>query len=252
MEKAHLIWGLGIAPEKIRIVPCGVDVELFQPMDPQKARSQLGLGPGRYILFVGRLTPVKGLDTLIRAFQILSDQKRSNGKDIRLLVVGGDQEYPHADSSELRGLAEALGVADRTLFLGPQQQSLLPLFYASAEMVVLPSRYESFGMVALEAMACGKPVVASNVGGLAFSVVNDETGVLVPEGDPSALAMRLSYLLDHPDLARTLGRRAAQRALNFRWPLIADRILDLYCDLIPYRKQQRLSGEESLGNGMMS
>jgi D-inositol-3-phosphate glycosyltransferase len=236
MEKAHLIWVLGIAPEKIRVIPCGVDTELFRPIDPQEARSHLGLGPGRFILFVGRLTPVKGLDTLIRAFRILLDQKWSNRRDVRLLVVGGEQEYPHLNSIELRDLAESLGIVNRTIFLGPQQQSLLPLFYASAEMCVLPSRHESFGMVALEAMACGKPVVASNVGGLAFSVVNNETGVLVPEGDPVALAMSLSYLLDHPELTRELGRKAAQRALNFRWSIIADRILDLYCELIPSRK----------------
>ncbi|MBW2146657.1 MAG: glycosyltransferase [Deltaproteobacteria bacterium] len=236
MEKAHLIWSLGIAPEKIRVIPCGVDVELFQPVDPHKARNLLGLDSGRFILFVGRLTPVKGLDTLIRAFRILADRGWNNGKGVRLLIVGGDQEEPDADSSELSSLAGSLGVADKMLFLGPQRQSLLPLFYASAEVCVLPSRYESFGMVALEAMACGKPVVASNVGGLAFSVLNDETGVLVPEGDPSALAVHLSFLLDHPEVARTLGRRAAQRALNFRWPLIADRMLDLYHQLTPSRK----------------
>lgn len=242
MEKAHLIWVLGIAPEKIRVIPCGVDIELFRHIDPQEARTQLGLGPGRFILFVGRLTPVKGLDTLIRAFRVLLDHKRSNRGDVRLLVVGGEQEYPHSDSPELRALAESLGIVDRTIFLGPQQQSLLPLFYASAEMCVLPSRHESFGMVALEAMACGKPVVASNVGGLAFSVVNNETGVLVPEGDPTALATSLSYLLDHPEVTRELGRKAVQRALNFRWPIITDRVLDLYRELIPCRKMAAFPG----------
>jgi D-inositol-3-phosphate glycosyltransferase len=228
VERAHLVWYYGARPERISVIPCGVDTELFRPMAQATARDLLELPPGPLLLYVGRLAPIKGLDTLLGAMTRLSGPAAG----ARLLVVGGDQDERGPGPGErLRARVAQLGLADRVHFSGPQRQDRLHLFYAGADATVMPSYYESFGMVALEAMACGTPVVASRVGGLTTTVRDGVTGYLVPEGDPEALAACLSRLLAAPAERERLGAEAARWAAEHRWPCVAEAVCRLYAEL---------------------
>jgi D-inositol-3-phosphate glycosyltransferase len=190
------------------------------------AKDLLELGPEPLLLYVGRLQPIKGLETLLEAMRTL--------KAATLLIIGGDQDEPESGHGlYLRERAAALGVAGRVRFLGAQPQRRLRLFYAAADATVMPSYYESFGMVALEAMACGSPVVASRVGGLTTTIQDGVTGYLVPEGDPGALAARLGELLGDPETCARLGRDAARWAAEHRWPCVAEAVCRLYSVLRP-------------------
>jgi len=227
VERAHLVWYYGAVAERVAVIPCGVDTEMFQPMALSVAKDLLELGPEPLLLYVGRLQPIKGLETLLDAMTRLP-------ADLHLLIVGGDQDEPengHAD--HLRARVAALGLGARVRFLGAQPQERLRLFYAAADATVMPSYYESFGMVALEAMACGSPVVASRVGGLTTTVRDGVTGYLVPEGDPDALAERVRTLLDDPSTREGLGREAALWAAEHRWPCVAEALVRLYSELQP-------------------
>src|SRR5439155_19902379 len=189
VERAHLVWYYGAPSERVAVIPCGVDTELFQPMPRATAKDLLELGPEPLLLYVGRLQPIKGLETLLQAMT------RVDGA-ATLFVIGGDHDEPeNGHGVRLRERVAELGLGRRVMFLGAQPQHRLRLFYAAAEATVMPSYYESFGMVALEAMACGSPVVASRVGGLTTTVKDRVTGYLVPEGDPVALAASLDRLL---------------------------------------------------------
>jgi len=224
-ERAYLIRHAAADPERIAVVPCGVDTEMFTPGDAEAARATLQRSSEPLILYVGRLAPIKGLETLLDAIALLARQ----GRRVRLLVVGGDADEPQ-DSHEvgLRARITTLGIADLVSFAGPQPQETLRTHYVAADVTVLPSHYESFGMVALEAMACGSPVVASRVGGLTTTVRDGVTGFLVPEGDVSALAGRLETLLADPDLRWRLGREGVRWAAQHRWPCVAEAICREY------------------------
>jgi D-inositol-3-phosphate glycosyltransferase len=227
VERAHLVWYYGARADRIAVIPCGVDTELFQPMSQATARDLLELPPEPLLLHVGRLQPIKGLQTLLEAMALLDG-------GARLLIVGGDQDEPDdGHAARLRRRVAALGLAERVRFLGPQAQHRLPLLYAAADATVMPSYYESFGMVALEAMACGSPVVASRVGGLATTVRDGLTGYLVPEGDPVALAERVRALLADPAERARLGREAVRWAAEHRWPCVAEAVCRLYSELQP-------------------
>jgi len=215
----HSLYG---APEaKLTTVPCGVDADLFKPMPQAVARRRLGLGDDGILLFVGRIEPLKGLHIVIDALAQL-DRPRP-----LLLVVGGDRH----SSTEMRRLtaqADAAGVGDRVRLVGAAPQQELPLYYAAADVTVVPSYYESFGMVALEAQACGTPVVASRVGGLPGVVRDGETGYLVPWRCPQPFAEQLDLLLRNDALRESFGRNARQWAVQFRWQEIAQRISNMY------------------------
>ncbi|HKZ07263.1 MAG TPA: glycosyltransferase [Methylomirabilota bacterium] len=231
VERAHLVWYYGAAAERIAVIPCGVDTELFQPMGAATAKDLLALPPDPMLLYVGRLQPIKGLETLLEAMVHLP-------AGVRLLIVGGDQDEPENGHGEyLRGRVIALGLQERVRFLGAQPQERLRLFYAAADATVMPSYYESFGMVALEAMACGSPVVASRVGGLTTTVRDGVTGYLVTEGDATALAGRLAAVLADPRLRERLGREATRWAAEHRWPCVAERVCGLYAELQPTASQ---------------
>jgi len=230
---------------KITIIPPGVDTGRFYPIPRDEARAVIGVPAGdRMVLFVGRIEPLKGLETLLRAMALLHGQGILQQCLCYLVIIGGDPEprpetRPDAGSdtraedmtaemARLQRLSQELGLAEVVIFLGKRDQDSLPYYYSSAEVVVMPSHYESFGMVALEAMACGVPVVASQVGGLAFLVQDGVTGFHVPDGDPRALADALLRLITDPGLRQRMGEQAVAYAQDFDWEKIARQIQELY------------------------
>jgi D-inositol-3-phosphate glycosyltransferase len=232
-EKAQLTWLYGADPCKIGVVSPGVDIRRFHPIDKNLAKSAIGVPEHhRLILFVGRIEPLKGIDTLLRAMALVAQRRPDWTRDVCVSIVGGDpsrgQQAENAEMARLQALRSELGIGDLVTFLGAKDQDTLQYYYSAAEMVVMPSHYESFGMVALEAMACGSPVIASEVGGLAFVVRNGVTGFHVPERDPEALAVKIELLLQDEALRMRLGRRAACWAESYGWPAIADRLLELF------------------------
>lgn len=231
VERQHLVRHYGADPARVAVVPCGVDTALFRPGDQGEARRALGLDHGRaVVLYVGRLEPIKGLGTLLDALV----RVRAGGVPAELLVAGGDaDEVEGSHAALLRRRMEREGLVGGVRFLGPQPQERLRTLYVAADVTVLPSYYESFGMVALEAMACGSPVVASRVGGLTTTVRDGVTGHLVPEGDAPALAARLAGLLGDPDRRERLGREGRRWAAQHRWPCVAEAICRELAALAP-------------------
>ena len=229
-ERAYFVDEYGASPERVAAIPCGVDTDLFRPGQVADARARLGLAPGPLLLYVGRIAPIKGLHTLLDAVVRLTAARPA----LRLLVVGGDADEP-VDGHEraLREQIEALGLGPAVHFVGAQPQERLRDFYLAADALVLPSYYESFGMVALEAMACGTPVIASRVGGLTTTVRDGVTGFLVREGDVTALAERVEHVLGDPDVAWRVGREGVAWAAQHRWPCVAEAICRQYAALVP-------------------
>jgi D-inositol-3-phosphate glycosyltransferase len=214
--------------ERIAVVPCGVNLDLFQPVEQEEARRALSIAEHeRILLFVGRVEPLKGIDILLGAAAELAVEH-----DCIVMVVGGDNTAMQGEMSYLRTLAKRLGIADRVRFLGAVDHQKLPLYYSAADVCVVPSFYESFGLVALEAMACGTPVVASRVGGLAGTVRDGETGYLIPWRCPEPFAERIELLLGNEELRRAFGRTAREAVERFRWSNVADQVIDLYRRLI--------------------
>ncbi|MBW2183219.1 MAG: glycosyltransferase [Deltaproteobacteria bacterium] len=237
-EKVEMVWSYNASSEKISVIPCGVDPDLFIPRDALQSKVHLNLHPKRFILFVGRIDPVKGIDTLLKAMALVKN-KLTNGKGVNLLIIGGDiDNSDYSKDSELqrlKQLTERLDLKNSVTFLGAQRQDQLPYFYSASELCVLPSRYESFGMVALEAMACGTPVIASKVGGLTSFIQDEITGFLVPEEDENSLAEKILILLNNPSLKDRLGIKARSRARGFSWQSIARQIISLYQHLLDER-----------------
>lgn len=229
-EAEYLIRYGAVDRRRIAVVPCGVDTELFRPGAQIEARAALDLPPGPVVLYVGRIAPVKGLDTLLDAVGRLRDR----GRAVQLLIVGGDADEPlDGHEAALRRRAEQLRIGDRVRFVGARTQPVLRTYYVAADVTVLPSYYESFGMVALEAMACASPVIASRVGGLVTTVRDGVTGYLVAEGDADALAARVDALLSDADLRWRLGHEGVRWAGRHRWPCIAEAICRQYAGLEP-------------------
>lgn len=217
-------------PERIAIVPPGVDLSLFRPVPCETARAAVGIPTQHHmILFVGRIQPIKGVDNLIRALALMMRRKPALRGDVFLTIIGGAGDpATDAELARLQTLRESLGVGDMVTFLGSRDQDMLVNYYNSASVVVVPSYYESFGMVALEAMACGTPVIASDVGGLSLNVVDGFNGYLVPQGNVDELAYKLGLLLTQDELRRQLGSQACLWAQRFSWQTIADETLAVY------------------------
>ncbi len=235
-EKAQLQWLYKADTSKATVIPPGVDISHFYPISVDEAKSYVGIPKNyRMVLFVGRIEPLKGVDTLIRAMSCLQFQEGDHGP-VYLAIIGGDPSARPEEMTEemarLQRLCDDLAMGQTVVFLGKRAQDTLPYYYSAAEVLVMPSFYESFGMVALEAMACGTPVIASQVGGLAFLVRDGETGFHVPEGDPPALCEKLSLLLGDHRLRDRMGVQAAQYARNYDWTSIAGQIKAVYEELI--------------------
>jgi D-inositol-3-phosphate glycosyltransferase len=225
-------------PAKIRIIPCGVDPEVFHPIRQADARRALGRDEcERLVLFVGRIEQIKGIDVLLRAIGMLFRAYPELRDDICLLVVGGalDAEDEEAETEkivELRRLVHEHRLENTVDFVGSQDQPRLAIFYNAADVTAVPSLTESFGLVALESMACGTPVVGTRVGGLQTVIENDVSGLLVPAGDDAALAEAMArVLLDHA-LRLRLAAGARERAKAYSWHRVGDAVAALYADLL--------------------
>jgi len=233
LERAELAWYCGAADDRVRTIPCGVDVDLFSPGSSAAARARLGLDAEWVLLFVGRPAPVKGLEVLLQALARLKADGLARA-DVRLVIVGGDRDEGRDDErTRLRALADTLGVGAWVDFQGPKLQSALPDYYRAADLCLVPSHHETFGMAALEAMACGATVVASRVGGLATTIQSGITGVLVPPRDDAALAAAIASLLADAPRRRSLGRHATRWAQGYAWPSVARALVEVYDELVP-------------------
>jgi D-inositol-3-phosphate glycosyltransferase len=225
-EKDNLVRIYEAQPAKVKVIPCGVDLALFHPMDKEKARSELGfLDHSKILLFAGRIQPFKGIDILLRTVASLEDRD-----DLCLLILGADSESGD-EVARLRSLSGELGIGDTVTFLGAVEHERMPLFYCAADICVVPSYHESFGLVALEALACSTPMVASRVGGLATFIQNGETGYLIDELSPEAFAQRLELLLADEELRRRMGDAARSSVMKYSWSKVADKVLRVYEEL---------------------
>jgi D-inositol-3-phosphate glycosyltransferase len=242
-ELAQLQWLYRIDTNRITVIPPGVDTTRFYPIPKDEAIEFIGTpAKGCMFLYVGRIEPLKGIDTLIESLSVMKRKGFLDLFPVCLAIIGGDpdvsDEQMSAEMERLQALGESLGIDDLIMFLGRQDQDTLQYYYSAAEVVVVPSHYESFGMVALESMACGTPVVASETGGLAFLVKDGVTGFHVPTADSDALAERLIELMEDSELREKLGKQAFEYAKGFTWTIIADQILELYTAVLAeYRKE---------------
>jgi D-inositol-3-phosphate glycosyltransferase len=224
----------GADPGRIRIVPLGVDHAFFGPGHRPQARRALGLPmEGRLLLFVGRIQPLKCADA---AVETLAQLSQPGDEPYHLVIVGGPSG-PHGEKSfqGLVDLADAHGVADRVHYIDPQPHELLSSYYRAADVCIVPSRSESFGLVALEAAACGTPVVASAVGGLTTLVDHGRTGFLVEDPTPAKYAAAVRRVFDEPLVAERLSTASVLRARRYTWRAAAGALLDLHDELLSGR-----------------
>ncbi|MGH2617075.1 MAG: glycosyltransferase, partial [Thermomicrobiales bacterium] len=230
-ERADLIWRMGVPTEKVCTIPPGVDLELFRPLPRAAARADLGIAPDeQVVLFVGRIDPIKGVDTLIEAAEIIVS-RRSLATPPTFLIVGGDlgdDGYPEGPLVNVADAIAAKGLSEQVRLVGSQPQNLLPLVYAAADVVAVPSRYESFGLVAVEALACGVAVVASRAGGLRFTIDEGSTGFLVKPQSPAALADALETILADDGLRAAMSAAARPSVDRYDWSHIASQVLHVY------------------------
>jgi D-inositol-3-phosphate glycosyltransferase len=235
-EASQLVGLYRADPGAIRIVPPGVDHTLFFPRERAAARERLHLTGVRLALFVGRLQAHKGPDVAVRAFAEARARDPEGTSDVVLAVVGGPSGAGHGEEVvRLMELATAHGIGERVMLFPPQEQGRLADFYAAAEVVLVPSRSESFGLVALEAQACGTPVIAAAVGGLRYVVDDGVNGYLVEGHDPADHADRLLRVLGDPAGAARMGAEGARLALRFTWDTTASEVLGVYRELIDRR-----------------
>lgn len=245
-ERDELVNDYHADARKIALIPSAVDVETFRPVPRDEARRRIGLaGSGLVIAYVGRMLPRKDVRNIIRALAVLRETATDEddpGWRARLLIVGGETSEPDPQATPeigvLRHLAAELGVSDHVIFVGKRQPKELRNYYSASDVVVTTPWYEPFGLTPLEAMACGRPVIGSHVGGIAFTVVDGETGYLVPPRNPAALAARLRDLLSHPAVGERMGKAARNRVeREFTWPQVAERTAALYRTLLALDKR---------------
>jgi len=218
-EKTELIRHYGALSEKISVVPCGVNLEQFKALDKTQARQYLGFDNDKIILFVGRIDPLKGIDKLIKALPYLR-----NIQGLRLLVIGGGEHSQH-EIEQLQKLACSLKIQNSVAFLGLVKHEQLPYFYSAADVCVVPSYYESFGLVALESLACGTPVVATDVGDFKSIIRQGKTGYVLKDNAPHRLADKIALLLSRPNTDTKSARLIRATVSKFSWSDIAEAII---------------------------
>ncbi len=223
-ERMQMIRHCGATAGQVQVIPCGVDLKLFVPQNRQSARKKLGLKQDSpVLLFVGRLDPFKGPDLLLRAAAMMEE-------DAQIVIVGGKLR-DDKELQELRKLAAQLKISRRVQFLGAQPQQELPTIYSAADVTVIASYHESFGLAAVESLACGTPVVATRSGGLTTIIRDSETGYLVPRC-PGFFAERLDGLLRNPNLLAQMRLAARPSVLQFSWKNVAEQMRNLYGDVM--------------------
>jgi D-inositol-3-phosphate glycosyltransferase len=218
-EKEALIRHYGASSEKISVVPCGVNLEQFKVLDKTQARQYLGFSNDKIILFVGRIDPLKGIDKLIKALPYLR-----NTQGLRLLVIGGGEHSQH-EIEQLRKLACNLKIQNLVTFLDLVKHEQLPYFYSAADVCVVPSYYESFGLVALESLACGTPVVATDVGDFKSIIQQGENGYVVTDNAPHHLADKIDLLLSRPSVDTKSAQLIRATVSKFSWANVAEAIV---------------------------
>jgi len=218
-EKEELVRHYGASSEKISVVPCGVNLEQFKALDKAQARQYLGFGNDKIILFVGRIDPLKGIDKLIKVLPYLR-----NIQELRLLVIGGGEHSQH-EIEQLRKLACNLKIENSVAFLDLVKHEQLPYFYSAADVCVVPSYYESFGLVALESLACGTPVVATDVGDFKNIIREGETGYVVRDNVPHRLADKIALLLSRPSTDKKSAQLIRATVSKFSWSNIAEAVI---------------------------
>jgi D-inositol-3-phosphate glycosyltransferase len=234
-ERQLLRQAFRVPPARVSVIPLGVDLAQFTPGDRDEARRAVGLPlDERVILAVGRLEPLKGLDILVQSLASMSHRGR-----VGLYIIGGD-ERARAEVDRLEAIAARHGVAERLHFLGARPHETLADYYRAADVVAMPSFYESFGLVAVEAMACGVPVVASRVGGLASTVMDGRTGYLVPWRCPEPFAEKFDLLFANEELRRALGASARLRMeQSYSWDGVASAVAALYDEVLAAHAEPR-------------
>jgi D-inositol-3-phosphate glycosyltransferase len=241
-DKEDLIRHYGVSPSRIVIIPCGFSPAEFYPVDQLLARRILGLNKDEHIILqLGRMVPRKGIDNVIKAMALL----QSRGKKIRLLIVGGETDEPDArlcpEIERLQQLAEDKGIKHNITFTGRRNRDVLKYYYSAADLFITTPWYEPFGITPLEAMACGIPVIGSNVGGIKYSVEDGKTGCLVPPEDPAALAAKIDGLLSDAYLRNAMKEQAVKRVNGlFTWTRVATLTDALYAKLIAKNKKLKV------------
>ena len=221
-ERDAMVKLYGADRNSVELIPCGVDLTRFRPIDRTEARRELGLNGHKVMLYVGRIEPLKGADLLLHAAASLESEE-----GVQVLVVGSDAEGS-GELDRLHKLSDDLQLGDSVEFVGRVPQEQLALYYSAADVCVVPSFYESFGLAALESMACGTPVVASRVGGLSTIVQHGRTGYLKSWRCPEAFAQSLEMIMANDDLRDSMGRAARNRAESLSWDQVAGRLLAVY------------------------
>lgn len=221
-EKEAMVHLYGAPEATVEVVPCGVNLSLFKPMDPSETRKRLGLNGEKVLLCVGRIEPIKGLDLLLQ-----SASKLELKGNLRVMVIGGEAGQ-RTEMKRLKALAQDLGIEKVLEFVGTVDHESLPIYYNAADICVVPSYYESSSLVALEALACGTPVVASRVGGLPNIVQHGLNGYLQFRRCPEPFADSLEVILSSKGLQKTMSREARKRAESMGWDKVAEETLRLY------------------------
>lgn len=209
-EKRALVTHYGAKPENVFVIPCGVNMEMFRPVNKMAARQHIGFDGDKLVVFIGRIEALKGIAQLIKAIPLLPAEQ-----DVRLIVAGGD-EYSRPEIDRLKALARNLGIENRVSFPGLIKQEQLLYYYSAADVCVSPSYYESFGLTPLESLACGTPVVATDVGAAKDIIRDEAAGYVVPDNAPRLLANKIALILARPHDAAT-AQQIRKSIAGFNW-----------------------------------
>jgi D-inositol-3-phosphate glycosyltransferase len=234
-EKQYLIRHYDAPSEAISIIPCGVNLDLFRSIEKDVARNRLGFNGEGIILFVGRIVPIKGIDNLLKAMTFLEQKQK-----LRLVVIGGD-DHCQDEVERLKALSESLQIRDSVAFLGLVDQEELPYFYSAADLCVFPSYYESFGLVGLESLACGTPVVTTKVCGLEKVIRQGETGYVVKDNAPYRLAGKIALILSTTKADAEAIQAIRASVTRYSWSNIAEAIIKEYGSVL----RENAGGHES-------